>query len=137
MPAPIVVRLQVDGVDQIRRAFQSVEDIVTRSERGATTAASRGARTRITEAEREAKVRKTEAEKTAQEQIRIWKKTDAVHAMAVNQAVRDVERAEQAKRRVIEREAREVVNLEMTMYNKRNTAHSYWKLHVVVTSKLL
>jgi len=123
MPAPIVVRLQVDGVDGIRRAFQSVEDIVTRTERGSTTAAARGARARVTEAEREAKAKKTAAEKTALDQIAIWKKTDTVQRQAQDHAIREVERGEQAKRRIIEREAREVVNIEAAMYAKRKREH--------------
>ena len=126
MPAPVVVRLQVDGVDQIRRAFQSVEEIVTRGERNATSAVARGARSRLTEVEREAKAKKRELEKTAQDQIAIWKKVDNIHRQAQDQAVRETERAEQAKRRIVEREAREVVNIETAMLRKRQQAQEHF-----------
>ena len=55
MPAPVVIKLQVDGVDRIRDAFKSIEDIVSRSENVVTNTTKRGSQARKTEAEREAR----------------------------------------------------------------------------------
>ena len=130
MPAPVVIKLQVDGVEHIRAAFKSIEDIVTKSESVTTKATQHGSQVRKTEAEREAQFKKRTDEKRAQDQVALWKRTDAMVAQFRQQGIRDHERAEKEKTRITERETREVVNMEIAMYRKRSQEAERFRSHI-------
>jgi hypothetical protein len=91
MPAPVVVKFQVDGIDALQRAFRTVEDSVARSERASAAAVTRGARERVQTSQREARDREREFSKLAREAEK-WQRQEVRDA---DKAAKDKERAEQ------------------------------------------
>ena len=86
MPAPIVVNFQVGGVADIARAFRTIEQASTRSDR-----------TQVTSALRAAKERTSSTDKEAKEKVRIWIRADKMQAQAQKQSAREFERIERDK----------------------------------------
>jgi hypothetical protein len=97
---PIVIPLRADGVRDVMRALQSVEEATLRHERAIAREQQRAARERQRALDREAR-----------EKVRAMRFADREVERANRQAVREVERAEREKTRAAEREARERVRV--------------------------
>lgn len=117
---PIIVSFQVAGIDQVNRAFRSVEDAILRSERSQTAIALRGAAERTRSAQTEAQRREREfaklskdaekwvkeeqkaAEKAEKEKTRATEKEGRERARLFNQEAKEAERAQRAAIRQFE-----------------------------------
>lgn len=130
---PVVISLQVGGIADVKRAFQSISDLVFQSAQKTTRAAQDGDRAAVksaqaaakekervakaaqkaSEAAEKAKVKAAEtaeklkakaADAAAQATVRAWLKSDRDVERIRIKSQRDAERAEIAKTRVVERE---------------------------------
>ena len=106
MAAPIVVRFQVEGVDQVRRAIRTVEEAVVRGENAATTQTQRAGRARVDLAEREARDKQRIVDKTAKWRSDVMVKSAAMEIAAASKTAKETEKLEDDKRRAIDKTAK-------------------------------
>ena len=119
MPAPVVVRITVEGVDQVAKAFRRVEDAVVRGERAGVEAATKGARARVNEAEREARDKARLADREAREKIAAWKAADKTIADALKLGLKEAEKAARDGTRIEEKAARDKARIAETEMRTR------------------
>lgn len=98
MPAPVVIEFLLRGMPAVDRAFRSVEQAATASDRAVTNAAQRGARQRQQLAEREGRDKTRTVQRTQREVERAYQKM-----------VKDVERAANRERQIEARKEKEII----------------------------